>query len=293
MKKAVLLAVLPALCLSLCTPAHAWWPQGHSIIAAAAVDSLPAELPQWFRSGQGQIAHDAQDPDVQKDRTLPFMADVETPRHFIDWELLQGRPLPPSLHGFYDLCAELKLNPDNVGTVPYSVAQETQRLTMIFAEARRYPKNPYIRTKALVTAGVLSHYAGDLCMPLHVTNDFNGRALPNGDSPKTGIHAKVDSLIEKLGLKPKKLAQGQQLQAFPALFPAIQAQIENSRAQIDRTYALEPQLPPEKGTWNPSPEIQAFTVERARTATNFTASLFLTAWHDSANIKLPSWLVRE
>lgn len=293
MKKAVLLVVLPALCLSLSAPAHAWWPQGHSIIAKAATESLPPEVPKWFRSGEGQIGHDAQDPDVQKNRDLPFMSDAEGPRHYIDWELLQGRPLPPTLQGFYALCAELKLNPDNVGSAPYAIAQETQRLTMIFAEARRYPNNRFIRTKALVAAGVLSHYAGDLCMPLHVTNDHDGRALPNGDSPKTGIHAKVDSLIEKLDLKPKELAKSQQLQAFPALFPAIEAQLQNSRAQIDRAYALETQLPPAVGEWKPTPEIQAFTVERARTATNFTASLFLTAWRDSANIKLPTWLIRE
>jgi hypothetical protein len=293
MKKVVFLALLPALYLSLSAPAHAWWPQGHSIIAQAAAQGLPEEVPSWFRKGTGQIGHDAQDPDVQKNRDLPFMSDAEGPRHYIDLELLQGRPLPATLKGFYQLCAELKLDPANVGEAPYAIAQETQRLTMIFAEARRYPKNRYIRTKALVAAGVLSHYSGDLCMPLHTTVHHDGRALPDGTSPKTGIHVKVDSLIEKLGLKPKALAQGQQPQAFPALFPAIEAELQKSRTHIDRTYALESQLPPATGDWKPSPEIQAFTVERARASTNFTASLFLTAWRDSAKIKLPTWLVRE
>lgn len=293
MKKVVFLAVVPALCLSLSAPAHAWWPQGHSIIASAAAQSLPEEVPSWFRRGTGQIAHNAQDPDVQKNRDLPFMSDAEGPRHYIDWEFLQGRPLPPTLKGFYQLCAELKLDPAHIGEAPYAIAQETQRLTMIFAEARRYPKNRYIRTKALVAAGILSHYAGDLCMPLHTTKDHDGRALPDGTSPKTGIHVKVDSLIEKLNLNPKDLAKNQQPQAFPSLFPAIEAQLHNSRAQIDRTYALESQLPPEKGDWKPTPEIQAFTVERARASTNFTASLFLTAWRDSAKVKLPTWLIRE
>lgn len=287
------LAALSALSLALCAPARAWFPPGHSIIAAAAVRALPAEMPQWFREGTGQVAHDAQDPDVQKSRDLPFMTDVEYPQHFLDWELLRGRPLPASRAEFYKLCAELKVDPADVGEVPYAVAQWTQRLTMTFAEARRYPNNPYIHNKALVQAGILSHYSGDVCQPLHVTVDHDGRANPDGSSPKTGIHAKVDGLVENLHLKPEELAQNQTVQAFPALFPAIEATMKASHDQVNRVYELEAQLPSSKGEGAITPAVRDFTVERARAATNFTASLFLTAWRDSAKIKLPAWLNRE
>lgn len=294
MKKLLPFALLPATSLLLIAPAFAWWPQGHSIIASAAVESLPNhEIPAWFREGKAQIAHDAQDPDVQKSRDLAFMNEAEYPQHFFDWELLQGRPLPPSRAEFYKLCRELKIEPADVGEAPYAIAEATQRLTMIFAEARRWPDNPYIRTKALVEAGILSHYSGDVCMPLHVTIDYDGRTLPNGKSPKTGIHSKVDSLIEKLNLQPEKLAQNQKIAAFPLLFPAIEAEIKASRSHINRTYELESQLPPEKGAWTASPAVREFAEERARAATRFTASLFLTAWRDSAKIKLPDWLQRE
>ncbi|PQV64505.1 hypothetical protein B1R32_105188 [Abditibacterium utsteinense] len=296
MKKRLFFVVFPAISFLCPIPAHAWFPAGHSIIASAAVQSLPAEMPAWFRQGKLQIAHDAQDPDVQKSRDLPFMTEAEYPQHFFDYEMLQGRALPASRAEFTKLCAELKINPADVGEVPYAIAEHTQRLTMIFAEARRYPENPYIRTKALVEAGILSHYSGDICMPLHVTLSHDGRALPDGKSPKTGIHAKVDSLIERLDLKPEVLTKNEEVVAFPALFSAIEAQLMETRTKIDATYALEAALPDTKTidkNWKPTPELVAFTTERARAATRFTASLFLTAWRDSAKIKLPEWLNRE
>jgi hypothetical protein len=287
------LAPVALLSFLISTPAFAWFPQGHSIIAEGAVKALPEEMPSWFRKGAGQIAHDAQDPDIQKDRTLPQMTEQEYAEHFIDLEMLKGRPLPPTRREFEALCAELNVKPSDVGEVPYAIAEWTQRLTMAFAEARRYPKNRYIQRKALVYAGILSHYSGDLCMPLHTTVDYDGRLKPDGTSPKSGIHAKVDSLVERLKLQPSDLAKGQTVTPVGDLMPAILAQLAESRTHIDQTYGLESQLPPDKGEWTPPQPVVDFTTERARTATRFTASLFLTAWEDSAKIKLPSWLVRE
>jgi hypothetical protein len=287
------LAPVALLSFLISAPAFAWFPQGHSIIAEGAVKALPEEMPSWFRKGAGQIAHDAQDPDIQKDRTLPQMTEQEYPEHFIDLEMLKGRPLPPTRREFEALCAELNVKPSDVGEVPYAIAEWTQRLTMAFAEARRYPKNRYIQRKALVYAGILSHYSGDLCMPLHTTVDYDGRLKPDGTSPKSGIHAKVDSLVERLKLQPSDLAKGQTVTPVGDLMPAILAQLAESRTHIDQTYGLESQLPPDKGEWTPPQPVVDFTTERARTATRFTASLFLTAWEDSAKIKLPSWLVRE
>src|SRR5437764_832460 len=60
--------------------------------------------------------------------------------------------------------------------------------------------------------GILAHYAGDICMPLHTTVDYDGRVTADGRSPHSGIHAKVDSLIEKLPLRPEDLAAGQKIE---------------------------------------------------------------------------------
>ena len=263
-------------------PAHAWWPEGHSIITAGAVQALPDDVPIWFRAGESQIAHDAQDPDVQKDKTLVVMTEREFPQHFFDWELIgQAGPLPPTRRAFYALCAQKKVDPFDVGELPYALAEWTGRLTMDFAEARKFPGNAYIQTKTLVTAGILSHYAGDSAMPLHVTNDFDGRTDANGKSPHSGIHARVDSLIEVLKLTPQQLAQNQTIEPIPDLMPAIESQMRQSYGHINQTYALEPQLMPFQGAYKATPAVESYALERGRNASQFTARLFLTAWRDS------------
>ena len=278
--------------LIVCRPARAWWPQGHSIIASGAVAALPDEVPVWFRAGQAQIAHDAQDPDVQKDRSLAIMTEREYPQHFFDWELVGMETLPPTRRAFYADCAKRGVNPFDVGELPYAIAEWTQRLTMDFAEARQFPGNVYVQNKTLVTAGILSHYAADATMPLHVTNDFDGRVKADGSSPKTGIHARVDSLIEKLDLTPQQLSENQNIEPFPNLWAAIETQMRDSYSHVAGAYALEAQLPLETGDYKASPAVQSFALERGRTASRFTAQLFLTAWRDSAKVKLPAWLRR-
>lgn len=279
--------------VALAGAASAWWPQGHSIIAEGAVRALPAEVPVFFREGHGLIAHTSQDPDVAKNRDTPAVRDAEEPEHYIDWELLEGRQLPATRYAYLKLCAGAKLDPEKIGTLPYSITEWTERLAVAFAEHRKYPENPHIRTKCLVYAGFLAHYACDLTMPLHCTVHHNGRARPDGSSPRTGIHTKVDSLIEKVGLKPRELAADQKLEVAEALMPFVLKEIELSRTLVDRTYELEPKLPPERGEWTPSPEVKAFTLERGRAGARFLASLYLSAWRKSARISLPPWLERE
>ena len=274
-------------------PARAWWPGGHSILSEAAVRALPREVPVYFRRGAGLIAHCSQDPDVAKNRDLPNVNDSEYPEHYFDYELLQGRALPPTRYQFVQLCAELKLHPKEIGLLPYAIAEWTERLAMAFAEHRRWPDDPSIRSKSLVYAGFLAHYAQDMCMPLHVTIDHDGRTNADGTSPRSGIHAKVDSLIEKLALQPQQLARLQTIEPLPELMPSILAELHQSRSLIDRVYELESSLPPENGAWQPVPRVMDFAGERGRAATRFTAALYLTAWRKSAALKLPSWLHRD
>jgi len=273
-------------------PVRAWWPQGHTLIAEGAVRALPAELPGWFRAGGSLIGHLAQDPDVFKSPQAPHARETEEPEHYLDFELLKGKPLPATRYAYLKQCATAGLDPKDVGTLPYSVAEWTERLTLAFAEHRKWPEDLNVRTKCQVYAGLLAHYSGDLCMPLHTTVDHDGRATPDGMSPRTGIHSRVDSLIEKSNLTPEELGKDQQLEVAPKLLPFILAEIERSRGQIDRTYSLEAQLPPRAGEWKPSPEVLAFARERGREASRVTASLYLTAWSSSARVKLPAWLDR-
>ena len=158
---------------------------------------------------------------------------------------------------------------------------------MALAEHRRWPEDEAVRVKALVYAGILSHYAADLLQPLHTTIHFDGRVAADGKLPHSGIHEKVDGLIEALGLSPEDLAQGLEVAAHDDAMAAILETLRASYGLVDRVYELEGVL--EDRT---DPQVAAFGRERARAAAAFIASLYMTAWEQSAQIRLPGWLKR-
>lgn len=291
MKKAIL--VLSAIALLVDNTCRGWWSGGHGILTRAAVKASPDEMPGFFRSGGGMIAHCAFDPDVSKNRGTPTLRSSEHSEHYIDLELLQGRSLPKNRYEYIQLCTEIGIQPEKVGLVPYAVIEWTERLAIAFAEHRKWPDNVFIQNKCLVYAGFLAHYAQDVCQPLHLTVDFNGRRQPDGTVLYKGIHEKVDSLIEFLEMEPADLAEAQEITPLDNLMVDISKSIESGHALVDRVYNLADSFPnPHSKKWTSEPEVIEFARERARESVRFTASLYLTAWRMSKTIELPSWLNR-
>lgn len=259
--------------------AEAWWSGAHMSASKAAVRAPSENLPAFFRAGEGMIAHASADPDIIRGRAAPALRDAERPEHFIDLELLKGRDLPSTRYAYYRLCQEININPATTGTLPYAIMEWTQRLAFAFEEYRRFPDNPYIRFKALYIAGVLSHYSVDLCNPLHCTVHYDGRANPDGSSPHTGIHAKVDGLPEKMELTADDFALTEPVEPFEDLFKGIVEEIHASRELIDFIYEDEE-----------AALTREFAVERMNAAARFTARLFETAWSYPLEDGLPSWI---
>lgn len=281
-----------ALLLAARAPASAWWPEGHAILTRAAIQAVPKSLPAFFRQGAAAAAHASFDPDLAKNRNTPSLRDGESPEHYLDLEYLKGKTLPVTRYAYLRLCARNSLDPSRVGLLPYAVAEWTERLAVAFAEHRRWPNNPHIRAKCLLYAGFLAHYAQDLCQPLHTTIHYDGRVRADGSSPHTGIHTKVDALVERLHLRPAELAAGQRITPAARLMPAITGEITRSRALVDRVYTLDTKVKATGSTWTRAPEAVAFGQERARASVRFTAMLYATAWQQSARVKLPAWLQR-
>lgn len=273
--------------------AWGWWSGGHGILTEAAVKALPDDVPAFFRSGERMIAHCSYDPDISKNRGTPHVRGAEHPEHYLDLELLQGRPLPKSRYEFTQLCAELGVKPDKVGFVPYAVAEWTERLAVAFAEHRKWPDNPFIQNKCLVYAGFIAHYAQDMCQPLHLTIHFDGWKQPDGSVLHKGIHEKVDALIEYLPLDPDDLAHAQKIEPLDDLMGEILKQFEAGHAMVEGVYELGDSLPSSGDKeWERVPRVIDFATERARESTRFTAALYLTAWELSGKIKLDGWLDR-
>jgi len=280
------------LVLVLSGPALGWWGAGHDLATRTAVIAAADELPRFFSDGVATIAHCSLDPDAFTRPIGPAeLHRQESPEHYFDLELLAGEPIPPDRYAFIALCAGKGLKPNQVGFVPYAVTEWTQRLSVALAEHRRWPDDPHIRRKCLVYAGILSHYAQDLCQPLHITIHWDGRARPDGTSPRSGIHAKVDALLGKLAVRPEQVASRLEPAPFAALLPAVFRQIRASNALVECVYATEAHLPDIDAPLEAGSPAERFALERLKACAAFTASCYLTAWQDSAKIELPDWHV--
>ena len=275
--------------LILTTPVWAWWGGGHDILTQAAVKALPEEMPEFFRNADKMIAHCSYDPDISKERSTPHARQSEYGEHYIDIELFGEHPIPEGREAHIKLCAELGLAPRTVGTLPYALAEWTERLALAFAEYRKWPDNPMIQNKCFLYAGFLAHYAQDMCQPLHLTIHFDGIKQEDGTRLHRGIHEKVDSAVEMLKLNPTVLAKAQQIEPVADLMPAIIEQIKTGHGLVGNVYELADDW---QNLKEPTPALTDFVNNRARESVRWTASLCLTAWKLSENIRLPGWLDR-
>jgi hypothetical protein len=271
-------------------PAPGWHGRGHIRATRLAAGALPPEMPRFFVAGAETIAHCSVDPDLF---TRPVAAASlhasEAPEHYFDVEVLGGEAIPAHRYDLLMWCGKKGIHPSKIGLAPYAVTEWTQRLTVALAEHRHWPRDEHVRRKCLVYAGILAHYAQDLCMPLHTTIHYDGRATDDGSSPRTGIHQKVDALLEKLPPDAKVAVDPKAVTPFEELFPAVLAELKASHALVDRVYALEDRLPALRQPLAPRGPVADFAKERLAAAARFTARLYLTAWHDAATTTFPPW----
>ncbi len=280
---------LSLLIMASASSAFAWVVPGHSRITRAAMSILPDSMPKFFREDAATVAHMAVDPDAMKQRELTAMAKAESPEHYLDLEFLQGHALPVQRFEYLELLDRLGVDPTKVGFLPYSIMEGTQRLTVAFAQYRQWPDDPAIQAKISFYAGLLSHYAGDLAQPLHTTIHHDGRAGEDMKSPHTGIHLKMDRLFEILPPEDGALLEGLEPVAFENLWTAFHAQLQESHAHVDDVYALE-EILDDFETARQSEQARKFARDRYRTGALFIASLYVTAWEQSAAVELPWWL---
>lgn len=276
-----------ALCLS--PLANAWWAQGHLVMDEAAVKALPDDMPVFFRRGGETIKSYANDPDLYRDRALPALRNAGAPEHFFDLELLKGNPAPDRRGDFIALCNKLHVHPYSIGSLPYAIIENCQKLTYAFAEYRQAPENEAVRAKILYIAGILSHYTGDATQPLHCTVHYDGRATADGSSPRSGIHAKVDALPGRLGVTAADIAP-KGVTRIEDVFAATMQVIRESNNAVDAVYDMEKNLPEAEGPMKEpvKPAVRRHTVERLRAGAEFTAAIWYTAWLNSAQIELPA-----
>jgi hypothetical protein len=265
--------------------ASAWLATGHRQVAVDAVAGVSPELPAFFRNGGAVVGHAAIDPDLWRNRDTPALADREAPEHYLDLELLRGAELPAERDDYLRLLDRLRVSPRKAGALPYAIVEGSERLALCFAEHRRWPADETIRAKCLLQAGWLAHYLADLTQPLHTTIHHDGRVRGGGESPRSGIHRRVDALLDAAGDggRVAPLAVGD-------LGAAIRSELRASHGLVDEVYRLEPKLDGDRRRRDP--RVAAFADERRRAAVRLTAGVFEWCWRRSVAIELPEWLRR-
>lgn len=283
MSRPTRVAALAVALIAPAAPGHAWLAPGHRQIAIDAAASLPAGLPSFFRAGAATLAHGAVEPDVRRNRATPALADREAPRHYIDLELLRGAALPETRDAYDRLLTRLRVAPRQVGELPYAIVEGAEQLALAFAEHRRWPSDEAIRASCLLAAGRLSHYLADLTQPLHTTIHHDGRVRGRSESPRTGIHSRVDGLLDTRA----ELGRVEPL-AVHDLWATVRRELEASHARVEEVYRLESGLGA-RGS-RPTDAVATWAAERRRAAVALTSGVWVWSWERSAAIEVPDWL---
>lgn len=172
--------VLTASLLLAAAPLPAWGVLGHQLVATAALKDLDPILAPWFAGQEKTMADHASDPDHWKSED-PF----ERPRHFLECEPYGGPARVPLDQG----AARAMLGDDlfqDSGQVPWVILDRVQRLRQTFAAG-----DP---GQVALAASILSHYVGDLCVPLHTTVNRHGKV-----TGQRGVHKRWQiGLVEQI-----------------------------------------------------------------------------------------------
>lgn len=269
----------------------AWHQVGHAQATKQALAILPESLPAFFREGEATILTSSSDPDLfTKPIAPPMLHAAEAPDHYFDCEILEGVDLPADRYAFLKIVYARGLEPSKVGLLPYSITEWTGRLQCAFAEYRAWPDDKAIQAKCLLYAGVLAHYAEDLCNPLHTTIHYDGRIQADGSKSGKGIHLRLDALIQKTPPVPAE-ALPERIEAYDDVFAGVMEAFRVSHALVDWVYELDGNIPSLDDPVPANSPAVEFAQERKAAAIAFTARLFLTAWQNSAKITLPKWYV--
>jgi hypothetical protein len=259
---------------------QAWWVIGHGTIAEAAVAGLPEDMPRFFRVAGKQLHYLAGDPDRWKNPWCKHLRAAEAPDHYIDLEHYAGKELPADRYRAIVLLQKLGQKPEQTGMLPYAIMENYDRLSVAFRDYRTDKENPAIQAKAIVYAGILSHFTGDCAMPLHTTKDYDGRPDDKGKMLQKGIHARIDSFPEKHGLTAEEISRGLKARKLDDVWKHVIERVHESHALVGKCYEMD-----EKGQFEkPTKQSRQFILERCRAGAQFTMDLWYTAWLRSARM---------
>lgn len=256
--------------------ACAWGREGHEMITAAAIRTLPEPLRSYFRRHQFYLVGHASDPDV-----LSSEDPREHVHHFTDADAYDRYPFAHLRREFViEDRAPNRTELEN-GDAIWQINRLALRLTADFRGADW--------TSANHDAVFLAHYAADLTQPLHTTANYDGQ-----QTGQDGIHKRFETDVVRINADRWKL-HATPAAAIPQLRERIFSELLKSysasravfaddlRARTGRTYTSPDFLPAFSALAAPLAET------RLEDAANFVGSLWYTAWLDAGKPDLSAW----
>jgi hypothetical protein len=215
MKQAVVVALVSVIALP--PRAQAWGERGHDVVTRVAVRLLAASIAKGtplatqFGRKEFMLGHLSNVPDIVWRNQGEAVEKVNAPTHFMDLEFVSPELVfgaipktPPELLArMNELCGSgpkgyvcpakegMPLDESSAGTAPWRAGQ----LYRLMVAGLKAPKvadktDSAAVDRAFLTAGLMSHFIGDLGNPYHATRNYDGWETEQG-----GIHSYFESAV--------------------------------------------------------------------------------------------------
>lgn len=269
-----------------------WGDNGHQAIARVAVEKLPADMPEFFRTAGPRLAFLSPEPDRWNDNMeySPALREATGPDHFLDIDSPETfQSLPDDRYKYAEWLRAKGQTPQVVGFLPYAILETYQKVQVSFRmwrDPQRAGDREQIEQSIVYYAGLLSHYVGDGANPLHTTLHYNGwtSSWNPGLFTREPIHSRFESEYVRANIEAADFSgQVKTAEKVPDVFDSVIRYLLDSYAQVPQLYRLE-----KAARWeanNHRPESKQFVAARLASASQMLANLWYSAYLGSSNLR--------
>lgn len=275
-----------------------WGADGHEMAARAAVETLPVEMPAFFRAAGDALIWLNPEPDRWREREFRELDERWRYDHYVDLENIPPGVLEASRDRWEFFENLLDAGVDNpkvvVGFSHFTILELYQRMVNGFARWRMTgdsSERRFLEARLVDDAGILGHFVTDASQPHHTTIHFNGwdeARVPNpeGYTTDSDFHARFESWfvaahvsyedVRSRATAPPRSFADDVRGAVVGYIQASNHQVEELY-RIDRDHGFHPDQPAH-------PVSLAFAAERIAVGAEMLRDLWWTAWVASAAV---------
>lgn len=270
-----------------------WGSDGHEMAGRAAAESLPDDLPAFFRSATDQLVYLNPEPDRWRNRDRAAMDQAFSYDHYVDLE-----NVPPGALDAPDRFEYLKIlyaaglpKPErDAGFLYFHILELYDRLVTEWElwAAAAGAEREWIEERIINDAGILGHYVTDASQPHHTTIHFNGWnassvtqvANPEGFTQARDFHGRFESGFVRVHVDQEHVTRTvRPLVTVRDVRDYTLRHILQSNALVTRLYRLEKEhgFDPEASA---HPAEVAFAAERLGAGASALRDLWVAAWRE-------------